>query len=230
MLALAAVVLTGCLGESGETISLGNYPGVATMRGDSMFLLVKGGEMLFPKSGMSASLMDGDCVIADFLLDRSLKENADSGKVKGFMTVDIKRVTPVAVSALRTELTDTARAISGERIISSVYDLNAFIRDRFFLFTGHRADSLPLAFDLSCNADYVDAGGVFDLFLRVFPKSGEGGASQPTAVVNVFNLDALSSRAGDSLFFRINYVRQFNADSSLIGWGMTPTFRYGIRR
>jgi hypothetical protein len=224
---LAVAAFTSCLGEGGDKVSLGNYPGVAMMRGDSTFVYVKGGDLLFAKSGLS-SVMDGECVIIDFTLDRGLKENADSGKVRGFYTVDVKRLATVPQSALKVNLTDTAKVLSGERTLSAVYDFNAFVRDKFFLFTSHRQDSLPLIFEMSCDMPNAVRGNVYDLFLRIYPKEGGEKATQPVTLTNAFDLGELSRSETDSLFFRINFPRQFNSDSSVISWASTPVYRIGL--
>ncbi|MDR0538341.1 MAG: hypothetical protein LBH04_09950 [Tannerellaceae bacterium] len=228
LLVASAMALASCLDGGNEKVSLGNYPGVVMLRDDSTFVCVKGGDILYTRSGLS-SVLDGDCVIVDFTYDRGAADNLDSGRVKDHLAVDIKRMTSVPSSSLKPSLTDTTTAIHGERTISAVYDFNAFIRDRFFLLTGHKADSLPLAFELSCDLSRASTGGVYDLFLRVYPQSSTQ-ATQPVTMANAFNLGGLSARETDSLFFRICYVRQFNSDSSVISWASTPVFRYGILR
>ena len=227
VLAVALAMAVSCMSEGGQKVSVGNYPGVIVKHGDSAFVYLKGNEVIYSATGLQA-LDDGDCVVMDFLLDYSLPENADSGRVKGFLTVSMKKVTPLPRYPLLAALTDTATALPGERVISSVYGQHAFIRDMFFFFTGHAADSLPLQFNLSYDPASAPAEDVYDLYLRVSADAGEAKASQPQTQANAFLLEELSRRETDSLFFRINYVRQFNADSTVISWASTPVYRYSI--
>ncbi|GHT38064.1 hypothetical protein FACS189435_4290 [Bacteroidia bacterium] len=226
VLVVALALAVSCMSEGGQKVSVGNYPGVVVKHGDSAFIYLKGHEMIYSATGLQ-NLNDGDCVIADFLLDYSLKENADSGKVKGFLTVSLKKVTPLPQLPLSATLTDTATALPGERVISSVYGQEAFILDKFFLFTAHRPDSFPLLFNLSYDPKMAEEE-VYDLYLRVNVEESEAKASQPLTQANAFLLEELSRRETDSLFFRINYVRQFNADSTVISWASTPVYRYSI--
>jgi hypothetical protein len=227
LIVLPFLFAVSCLGDSGQKIAMGNYPGVVMKRNDSIKIHLKGNDVVY-SSRINATLEDGDCVIIDFSLDYGLPENSDSGRTKGFYTVDISAITPVPGQSMRSLLTDTSGVLPNEHTIASVQQRNAFILNRFFLFTEHRADTLPLYFDLSCNPEQIATDGVYDLFLRVTKNIESSAAAQPAIQYNAFDLTDLSNRANDSLRFRINYVQSFNRDSTQINWGVTPVYRFAL--
>jgi hypothetical protein len=224
---LLLLFVISCLSDSGQKIALGNYPGVVVKRNDSVKIHLKGNDVVYSPR-ISATVEDGNCVIIDFSLDYGIPENSDSGKVKGFYTVNISNVTLVPDHGMRSSLTDTSVILPNEHMITSVQQRSAFILNRFFLFTEHRADTLPLHFELSCNSELVSIDGVYDLFLRVTKDIESSAAAQPTTQYNAFNLTDLSNRTNDSLHFRINYVQGFNRDSTRINWGVTPIYRFAL--
>jgi hypothetical protein len=224
---LSLLFVISCLGDSGQKIAMGNYPGVVMKRNDSVKIHLKGNDVVYSPQ-INATVEDGDCVIIDFSLDYAIPENSDSGKAKGFYTVDISNVTFVPDHGMRNLLTDTSAILPNEHTIASVQQRSAFILNRFFLFTEHRADTLPLYFELSCNSEQIATDGVYDLFLRVTKDIESSAVAQPTTQYNAFNLTDLSNRVNDSLRFRINYAQGFNRDSTQINWGVTPIYRFAL--
>ena len=222
--AIIAAFAISCLGEGGDKIQVGNYPGVAAKHGDSTFIYLKGHERVYAASGAN-SLNDDDCVLIDFMLDYNRTENADSGRIKGFLTIDLQRAIQVEKYQLLNTATDTSQVLPAERALSSVLEQHAFIRNKFFLFTNHPADSLPLQFNLYCNPASPKTNGAYDLYLRIISRADGAVASQPTTSVNAFALDELSNRETDSLFFRIHYITNANAG---VNWGSTGEFRFLI--
>jgi hypothetical protein len=216
-----------CLGDSGQKIFMGNYPGVVVKRNDSVKIHLKGGDVLY-SSRISADVDDGECVLIDFALDYGLPENSDSGRVKGFLTADISNVTPVPAHELQAVWTDTSTVLPYEQTLASVQQRNAFNLNRFFLFTEHRSDTLPLRFELSYDPGQVRTDRVYDLFLRLTKEMESPAVTQPKTQYNAFDLSGLSRRETDSLLFRINYVSGFNKDSTQISWGATPVYRFAL--
>jgi hypothetical protein len=227
IIAAAIVALAAsCLGDGGNTIMVGNYPGVVEKHGDSVYIYLKGNELVYVPRGAGA-LNHGEAVLIDFLLDHSLPENADSGRIKGYLTIDLQRASSLPQYALTDALNDTSKAIQGERMLSSVLAQNAFIRDRFFLYTNHPADSLPLQFNMYCDLQSPRTDGVYDLYLRISPAEGLP-AAQPLNRAIAFDISKLSSRETDSLFFRILYVNRINAQAPALSWSSTEVYRFGI--
>ncbi|MDR1258197.1 MAG: hypothetical protein LBK65_02800 [Tannerellaceae bacterium] len=227
LFALLFPFVTSCLREGGQKISMGNYPGVAIRRNDSIKIYLKGNDVVYSPR-ISSNVENEDCVIIDFVLDYDLPENSDSGRIKGFLTVDISNVRFVPRHDLKTGLTDTAVILPGEHTIASVQQRNAFILNRFFLFTEHSADTLPLRFELSYDPQQVTTDKVYDLFLRVTKIMESPSAPQLKTQYNAFNFTELTNRETDSLIFRINYARAFNRDSTQIDWTATPIYRFAL--
>jgi hypothetical protein len=226
LLIMAATIGTSCLSESGQKVNLGNYPGVADKRGDSLFFYLKGKNRVYSPVG-GANVDQGDCVIVDFTLDYGMSENADSGKIKGYLTVNITKMSPVPLHELSDAPADTSAALPNEQTITSVQQQNAFILNRFFLFTQHKTE-LPLHFELSYDPQQITTDKVYDLFLRVASLADEAPSVQPATQYNAFNLEELSHKETDSLFFRINYIQSFNKDSTLLIWATTPVYRFAL--
>jgi hypothetical protein len=220
-------LVTACLGDSGQKVSMGNYPGVVIKRNDSVKIHLRGNDVVYSPR-IATSVDDGDCVIIDFSLDYGRPENADSGRIKGFLTVDVSNVSLVPRQEMNTSLTDTSLMLPNEHTLASIQQRNVFILNRFFLFTEHRGDTLPLHFDLSFDPEQVPADKVYDLFLRVTKNTEAPAATQPNIQYNAFNLTDLRNRETDSLIFRINYVQSFSRDSTQINWGVTPVYRFGL--
>jgi hypothetical protein len=227
LFAILLPFVTSCLREGGQKVSMGNYPGVAIKRNDSIKIYLKGNDVVYSPR-INSNVENEDCVIIDFILDYDKPENSDSGKIKGFLTVDISNVEFVPSHDLQTKLTDTAVILSGEHTIASVQQRNAFILNRFFLFTEHPADTLPLRFELSYDPYQATTDKVYDLFLRVTKIMESPYAPQLKTQYNAFNLTDLRNRETDSLIFRINYARGFNRDSTQIDWAATPIYRFAL--
>ncbi|MDR2118378.1 MAG: hypothetical protein LBP25_02420 [Tannerellaceae bacterium] len=219
--------VTSCLGDGGQTISLGNYPGVVVKRNDSVKIHLRGNDVVY--SPQTSGVDDGDCVIIDFTLDYGKPENSDSGMAKGFLTVDISSLIPVQSWPAQSVLTDTSVVLPGEHTVSSIQQRSAFILNRFFLYTEHRSDDMsPLRFELSYDPNQAVSDRTYELFLRVSKSTEAPPAAQMQVQCNAFDLVDLSRRETDSLIFRINYVQGFNKDSTQMTWGSSPVYRFPL--
>jgi hypothetical protein len=225
--ALLLSFASSCLRESGQKISMSNYPGVAVKRNDSVKIYLKGNDVVYSPR-INSNVGDGDCVIVDFSLDYGIPENSDSGMTKGFLTVDMSSVEFVPNHNLQKELTDTAILLPGEHTIAAIQQRNIFILNQFFLFTEHSADTLPLRFELSYDPYQTVTDKVYDIFLRVTKIAESQSAPQPKTQYNAFNLVDLANRETDSIFFRINYANGFSQDSTRISWAVTPIHRFAL--
>jgi hypothetical protein len=221
--------ITSCLGDSGQKILIGSYPGVVLKRNDSAKIYLRGGDVIY-SSQASASVDDGDCLIVDFTLDYGRPENSDSGRAKGFLTVDAITMTPVPSRQLLNVWTDTSVVLPAEHVLSSIQERHALIQNRFFLFSEHRNNSYPLLFELSYKPDQERTDRVYDLFLRIRHEGEPAAAALPALQYNAFDLTDLRNRevGQDSLFFRIHYVQGFNKDSTQINWTSTSAYRFAL--
>jgi len=226
---LALSLITSCLGDSGQKISLGSYPGVVVKRNDSAYIYLKGNDVIYSSRNINANVDDGDCVIVDFTVDFAQSENADSGLLKGFLTVEVSRLTPVAQHPLLSSPSDTSLALAYEHRLSAIQERNAFVAGRFFLFTEHPStDSLPLNFSLEYDPQQAPADKVYDLFLRLSYDPEDATAAQLKTQFNAFDLEPLSRQETDSLRFRIHYIQSFSKDSVQLSWASTPVLRFPL--
>jgi hypothetical protein len=220
------IALSSCLSESGQKVQLDNYVGVVTVRGDSTFVALRGGDVIYASTGINGA-EDGDCLFLNFTIDYSLTENADSGRIKGYLTATVTATSPITQQELSTVLQDTVTPSAGERFIKSISQYDAFISDRFFLFTTHAADTLPPRFSLSSAPTYAD-DGVYDFFLRVNAETNQSASTQPTSFYNAFDVGNLNIQNTDSIFFRLHYVQKIAGDTALV-WTATPVYRFARR-
>ncbi len=229
---IISIIVTSCLGESGQTISVVDQMGVVRESGDSTYVYIRGNERVY-SSGFGNEVDNDDCILFSYNIDFSSAENKDSGRIKGFRTADITRYTPIPRHNLLMTLSDTSARLDNEITVSSYQKRNALILNNFFFTTEHVQDSLPLLFNLSCNPEQakVNASGnkVYDLFLRVAKNMEADSALQDKVQFNAYNLDELVRREQDSLIFQINYVSSFNKDSTAINWAKTDIYSYSLK-
>ena len=197
-------------------------------RNDSVKIHLKGHDVVYSSRINSTNVNDGACVIIDFSLDYGIPENSDSGRTKGFFTVDITQLRPVASQDLLAALTDTSAVLPNEHTIASMQERSALILNRFFLFTEHSNDTWPLHFELSYDPGRQKTNGIYELFFRVTKIPEATPAAQPKVQCNAFNLAELSKKETDSLIFRINYAQSFNMDSTQINWTSGPVYRFAL--
>jgi hypothetical protein len=228
---LAVILVTSCLGDGNQKITIANQPGVVIKSGTEAKVQLK--DSIFIYSGQLSGVDDGDCLLLKYNLDYSLGVNADSGRQAGFFTVDLIETNNVPLHALLNEL-DTVTTFKSERLIREIQQGHAYILDRLFLYTLHPVDSFQLQnlFELAYNAKREPGGldannnPVYNLYLRVFKNPGaeEQKTNTPDRLfINAFNLSEIAAKekaAGrDSLFLNINYVSSFSKDtSSITGW------------
>jgi hypothetical protein len=225
---LAVILITSCLGDSNQKITIANQPGVVMKSGNEVKVQLK--DSIFVYSSRLSGVDNGDCLLLKYNLDYGMGVNADSGRQAGFFTVDIIETSAVPQHPLLNEL-DTTTTFKSERLIREIQQGHAYILDRLFLYTIHPVDSFQLQnlFELAYNAKREPSGldannnPVYNLYLRIFKNPGaeEQKTSAPDRLfINAFNLSEIAAKeksAGrDSLFLKINYISSFNKDTSSI--------------
>jgi hypothetical protein len=225
---LAVILVTSCLGDSNQQITIANQPGVVIKSGNEVKVQLK--DSIFIYSSQLSGVDNGNCLLLKYNLDYSLGVNADSGRQAGFFTVDLLEANGVPLYTVVNEL-DTTTMFRSERLIKEIRQGYAYILDRLFLYTIHPVDSLQLQnlFELAYNAKKEPSGTdgnknpVYNLYLRVFknPGADEQKTGTPDRLfINAFNLSDIAAKeraAGkDSLFLKINYISSFSRDTSSI--------------
>jgi hypothetical protein len=225
---LALILITSCLGDSNQKITIANQPGVVMKSGNEVRVQLK--DSIFIYSTQLSGVDNGDCLLLKYNLDYNLGVNADSGRQAGFFTVDLLEASGVPLYTVLNEL-DTTTMFRSERLVREIQQGYAYILDRLFLYTIHPVDSFQLQnlFELAYNAKRepsstdVNNNPVYNLYLRVFknPVADEQRTGAPDRLfINAFNMSAIADKeraAGkDSLFLKINYVGSFSRDTSSI--------------
>ncbi|MDR1160966.1 MAG: hypothetical protein LBK45_01380 [Tannerellaceae bacterium] len=225
---LVVILITSCLGDSNQKITIANQPGVVMKSGNEVKVQLK--DSIFIYSSQLSGVDNGDCLLLKYNLDYSLGVNADSGRQAGFFTVDLLEANGVPLFPVLTEL-DTTTTFRSERLIKEIQQGYAYILGRLFLYTIHPVDSFQQQnlFELAYNAKRepsgVDANNnpVYNLYLRVFknPNAEEQRTSTPDRLfINAFNLADIAAKeqatGKDSLFLKINYISSFSRDTSSI--------------
>jgi hypothetical protein len=225
---LAVILITSCLGDSNQKITIANQPGVVIKSGSEIKVQLK--DSIFIYSSQLSGVDNGNCLLLKYNLDYSTGVNADSGRQAGFFTVDLLQASGVPLYTVLNEL-DTTTMFRSERLIREIQQGYAYILDRLFLYTIHPVDSFQLQnlFELAYNAKREPSGvdgnnnPVYNLYLRVFKNPGadeQRTATPDRLFINAFNLSDIAAKergAGkDSLFLKINYVSSFSRDTSSI--------------
>lgn len=231
---LAVTIITSCMGESGQIVSMANQPGVVIKTPDSTKIQTR--DITLYSDRYTASADDGDCFILQYNIDFGLFANADTGRRTGLYTVEILNMEAVPMPDLETTLVDTATVFTNEQTIS-LQKRYSIIRNRLFLYTQINPDTvLPVnTFSLSYTTEAAPATSdgnkkIYDLFLRSTkePSNGTTIDLSKKIYLNAFNIYDLLSKKGsdDTLFFRINYVNSFNKDSTAITHWSSELFTY----
>jgi len=235
---LAITLVTSCLGDTNQHITISNQPGVVMKSENQTKIQLK--DSIFISSDQISGVDDGDCLLLKYNLNYGLDANADSGRHAGFFTVELIEAKGVAQYTTQKELDTVTMFPKNERIITDIQQRQAFILDRLFLYTTHKVDSFQQQnlFDLSYNAKNepkIDENNrlVYNLYLRVFkmPNVEEQKTSNPDRLyINAFNLSDIATKekaAGkDSVYLKIHYVRSFNKDTTAItDWA---SINYGL--
>ncbi len=231
---LSGILITSCLGDSGQRITITNQPGVVIKSENDIKVELRDSVFIHSTS-LSSGVDNGDCILLDYTLDYSLPVNADSGRREGFYTVEDVKFERIPQFTLGSVLDTLTKDSVNERRISQIQDRYGFIQDRFFLFTSNIVDSTDqinryeLAYNPASNpVSDKDYARLYNLYLRVFRDTlhneGEGVTNPKTVYVNAFNLTEISEKErnaqNDSLFIKINYVSSFTTDSGKIAsWG-----------
>lgn len=221
-----------CLGDDGQKLSVSNQPGVVMKTADSTKIQLRAATVYSDK--ISGNVENNDCVIVKYSIDYGLADTDASEN--NIYKVDVENIQVLAPDTLKPQLKDTTEVISkNEQILSAIQLRHAIIRNKFFLYTEHTEDvDFPVnEFNLSYNTDYVptpDANGkkVYELFLRSIKKEAGGSSVKPEKVhINAFDIsDLMAKKGADTLFFKVNYVRGFNRDTTAITYWGSANFSY----
>lgn len=229
------ILLTSCMGESGNVVTFGVQPGVVQLQPEKV-ICIKGGDLItYQGLDKQEDIKEGDCCLVDFKLNFSSKENENAD----VYTVEMLKYVPVEKLPLYPTLTDTSKVLTHEQVVTPNIKVGAYIGGEFFLYVQYHGyqenqeDSLSLSYNPEQKV-VVDGEGlrIYDLYLRAFKiRSGEGGTSNITEpyafTIKQFVNDAVEKEKEEgqsSVNFRLNYVQGFNNDTTRANWTTSDVY------
>ena len=245
VIAMATVLLTSCL-DGGNNEQSGSAYGVIGFSMDAMGNVAYTGDNVPVYASKFSDLTDNECVL--FAFNINYDDPANAGKkyltatVSQYVRLDnTGRVEPVDTAKTSIKKGELAVVDAGV-VAGGVY--SATIKDYLFLGSSHekttsdQTNSYFLQIDPTKEPQAVDGKNVYDFFLRVVKKSDGKG----TIGTNAFNyairaggyissLEAKEKAKGNEAFyFRINYIKEFNKDTTEATWGKSKVLSYTIAK
>lgn len=175
--ALAALMLTSCLGDSNNEGSLSHMPGVTRLTTTGVVVDTPAGTVYTPDFLTMGYYGEGDCMFVSFSYDLGTPENANSA-TQGYTYINLtEKPTPVNRFYTDMSATDTTTLLPNEMALEYAigsYDATYFaanLNGYMFLtstFTGltNQKNRWHLFFDYSQEPVVNDSKNMYTLFLR----------------------------------------------------------------
>lgn len=252
LIILLGILLTACMGESGDKATYFRYGIVRTQPSLHLFTTnTDGNDLLItaPELDAFGDLVAGDCFQVEFKADRSNEGTSQ------LTEAEILRIDPIARWTARSPLTDTAAVDTTERFIGlRDFSRSLLIEKHFFVIAEHSnyKEGQVNTFDISFNPEKekmpetepeegseettpteVDNRIIYNLFLRFHKEEGKDSLTVKTwKETNAFLLgdvikdatDRYLMQDKDTLFIRFNYPTGFNSDTTRMVWTQTALF------
>ena len=247
--AMATVLLTSCL-DGGKNEQSGVSYGVVGFSTDAMgYVAYTADEVPVYASGFN-NLKDDECVF--FAVNINYDDPANNSGKK-YLTATVSQYSRLNNTG-RVEPVDTAKtsptsikqgeitAVDAGIVTTGAY--SATIKDFLFLGSSHeksandQTNEYFLQIDPSQEPQVVDGKNIYDFFLRVVKKE-DGKNTIGTSVFNyairagnyISSLEAKEKSKGSETFnFRINYIKEFNKDTTEATWTKSKVFSYMINK
>ena len=247
--ALATVLLTSCL-DGGNNEQSGYTYGVIDFSMDAMGNVAYTADNVPVYASTFSNLTTDECVYFTYTINYDDPANNagkkyltatvpqyarldNNGRVE---PVDTAKTSPTAIK--KGELTTVDAGI----VAGGAY--SATIKDYLFLGSSHeksandQTNEYFLQIDPSQEPQVVDGKNVYDFFLRVVKKT-DGKNTIWTSVFNyairagnyISSLEAKEkSKGSDTFNFRINYIKEFNKDTTEATWAKSKVLSYMINK
>lgn len=240
--AIATVLLTSCLDGTSES-SL-NGVGVIDYS-DDMRTVAYVTDYIQVYSPVFKDLTQGDCIV--FTSVYSQDDPANDGSKK-YLTVTNAVVTnKIENNGNFSSQLDTANIKAGEIAAMNAalfWGINDSYTLKNYLFVNSSHEKVAadqdniyfLEYDYNQEPQTVDGKRVYDFFLRVVKEDDGKGAVGTNAFVYAFNthgyfktLQSKETVAGNEILnIRINYIKEFNKDTTAATWGKSPVYTIKI--
>ncbi len=240
---MSAIGLTSCL--EGNNVSEGYAFGVLGYSNSNLILKSTVGNVYSP----SVNTMDlGECYYFQYSYDADLPENASSVvEARGYSTISILAQKIIPSYYLSTSLTDTSEVMSGELVISKVYDGSSYIEGRFVIsqYAKHASDleysdvHWDLSYDYSTMMPTEGSDGkrYYDLFCRANAIKSSTKTKVDVQHINAYRVNNYLSNAAvkekaalggsysassSTFTLRFNYISNIDENNNKT-WSTTTT-------
>lgn len=238
LLIILPLLLLSCLDDGGNEVTLASQPAVIKLHDSKKAILLKGGDLIYSEDlDSNPNLGEGDCGLADFVLDYSLAENINTTE-SGYFTASKITFNKITKNPLLKVISDTSKVFSGEKTVTSIYEKSVLLENNLFLFTDHSIEIKVTKLDFSYNKEEEptiteDKKRIYDIYFRIV---GDTVSVQKEIKYNVLALDSfiidkskIEKEAGiDSLYFRIKYVSAIKNDSTP-SWKVSQNFGIALK-
>lgn len=228
---LAFIILTSCMGESGEWETYGSQVGIVQINGSEKLIELRSGNLITSDDFQNQAVEQDDCCLVDFRINHSEQPRRD----EGVYLVDIVQYESVQEWPLLNEV-DTISVHRDESFLDFEIDASLYVNGHLFIFPEYRRhyyaqeDSFWMSYDpsLPLITDELTGSQGFELYLRStsWRTSSDTASIRSAVLTEAFHIQDFIDRAlasgkisGDSLNFRLVYPEYFlDSDSSSYGW------------
>lgn len=242
--AMATVLFTSCLNGGSNENTYSTY-GVVDFSMDAMSNVAYADDYTPISSPQFKDLKEDDCILFSCTINRD--DPANSGTNKFLTASNVIVFAKLDNSGILERNVDTTSIMKNEiatldagLLVKSQYSYT--VKDYLFLGSSHEkvATDQKNRYLLQCDPNRepqtVDGKRVYDIFLRVVKESdGKGIAgTNPfnyTFRTNSFfkSLESREKAAGnETLNLRINYIKEFNKDTTAATWGKSQVYQSQI--
>lgn len=245
VVAMTTVLLTSCL-DGGNNEKSGFGYGVAGVSMDAMGYAVYVDDNMSVYSPSFNGLTDDDCVQFTYKINYDDPVNSGSPKYwtsseSTYIKLDNKGYVETVVDTTKASIKKNEMAAVDVAPLF-INEYGATVKNFLFLNSSHQnsstdqTNSYTLQVDLNQEPEVVDGNNVYNLFLRVV-KVGDGKTTVGNSAFgyairagNVFSTLESKEKAKDkdAFYFRFNYIKEFNKDSTEVTWGKSKVCAYKI--
>lgn len=235
--AVAALTLTSCLDGGSNEIS-------GTTYGVVEFSTTSYKNLLYELTGMTVyhssleSLQSGDCVICYRKINEGDAANQSASE---YWTASELTYDKIDKGEVLYTVEDTSVYNAGEMTALEV-SVVGYVKGMLFLQSAHpsaasdQSVGMSLSFDRGGETATVDGQNVYDLFLRVRKIADGKSTTGNVAFNNAFSMSdffayasaAEKAKGKETVNFRFNYIKEFNADTTQATWTTSKVINYQI--
>lgn len=240
-IASIALLFTSCLGDTDNSGTFSNLPGVARFSSGIIIVDTQWGPI--HASEFDLSLYEGDCVLVSFNwnLDSDINNNYQN---RGYVEVSLLS-SPTAINKVSADryLGDTTNPLTNEIAVTRGMSSAAYVNGCFFV-TSHyegmtkQTNSWKLSIDESQKPTVKDGINIYTFYLRAIREENGVSPSGEFVDINAFDIkyiiDAINDNektSNSSQYFGINlkYASKIEKDM-MVEWSTTDNYYFVIDR